>query len=162
MCFPFRRYKKSPPLLLVSFDGFQGGYLERKEISAFKRIQKCGVHAASMRPTHPSITFPNHYSIATGLFSESHGIVDNQFFESELNRQFDYRTPDSKESVWWNGQPIWVTAKKQGKRAYSLFFVGAEVCKLLFSEFSHLTQGFQIRIADEVKTLPTSLISRFI
>ncbi|XP_055353600.1 ectonucleotide pyrophosphatase/phosphodiesterase C27A7.3-like [Paramacrobiotus metropolitanus] len=69
-------YRERPPLLVVSTDGFRAEYLSRHLTPALERIRSCGVSAPSMRPTHPAITFPNHYSLATGLFAESHGIVD--------------------------------------------------------------------------------------
>ncbi|XP_055329102.1 ectonucleotide pyrophosphatase/phosphodiesterase family member 3-like [Paramacrobiotus metropolitanus] len=120
-------YRERPPLLVVSTDGFRAEYLSRQLTPALERIRSCGVSAPSMRPTHPAITFPNHYSIATGLFAESHGIVDNTFYDPILKAQFNYKSSESVgQSRWWNGEPIWVTARKQGKRANAYFWVGTE------------------------------------
>ncbi|GAV04819.1 hypothetical protein RvY_15040 [Ramazzottius varieornatus] len=121
-------YLRSPPLLVISFDGFRAEYLTRPSlnISAIRRMRECGVHAPSMRPAFPSMTFPNHYSLATGLFPESHGIVDNVFVDQTSGQQFHFQFDSSKQPKWWLGEPIWVTAKKQGKRANVYFWPGSE------------------------------------
>ncbi|OQV14642.1 Ectonucleotide pyrophosphatase/phosphodiesterase family member 3 [Hypsibius exemplaris] len=121
-------YESSPPLLLVAFDGFRPSYLANPNIPAFKRIQECGVHARSMRPTHPTLSYPNHYSIVTGLHPESHGIVENIFFDPVLKSQFHYADINSQSKPgFWGGQPIWVTAKKNGKRAHAYMTFGSAV-----------------------------------
>ncbi|GAV02321.1 hypothetical protein RvY_12905 [Ramazzottius varieornatus] len=121
-------YRDSPPLVVISFDGFRAEYLARRSLNipSVRRMQQCGVHAPSMRPTFPPITFPNHYSIATGLHAESHGIVANAFFDQRNRTTFNYHQSSARESRWWLGEPIWVTAKKQGKRAHTYFWVGSE------------------------------------
>ena len=87
---------------------------------------KDGISAQSLIPVYPSNTFPNHYSIATGLYPSHHGIINNHFFDPALGEFFNYNQPTARESRWWGGEPIWVTAIKQGKKAACSFWVGSE------------------------------------
>ncbi|KAJ2806826.1 hypothetical protein H4R21_000715 [Coemansia helicoidea] len=106
-------------LILVSLDGFRADYLGRGLSPNLVRLGREGLRADFMRPSFPSSTFPNHYSIATGLYPGSHGIVGNTFYDTALNATFVYtNTSISDQSRWWEGgEPIWVTAEKQGVRA---------------------------------------------
>ena len=74
-------HRQKPSLLLVSFDGFRADYLERFDLPNFRRVIARGTRARSLHPVFPSITFPNHYSLVTGLYTEHHGIVENSFFD---------------------------------------------------------------------------------
>ncbi|RUP12842.1 alkaline-phosphatase-like protein [Jimgerdemannia flammicorona] len=78
-----------------------------------------------MTPAFPSVTFPNHYTLVTGLYPESHGIVGNEFFDPHLNANFSYRDPKrSWDSKWWGGEPIWVTSVLQNKSSAVLMWPG--------------------------------------
>ena len=76
---------QKPSLLLVSFDGFRADYLDRFDLPNFRRAMARGTRARSMHPVFPTITFPNHYSLVTGLYPEHHGIVENSFFDPVRN-----------------------------------------------------------------------------
>ncbi|KAJ2743369.1 hypothetical protein GGI20_003805 [Coemansia sp. BCRC 34301] len=108
-----------PTLILISLDGFRADYLDRGITPELLRIGRQGLRADYMTPSFPSSTFPNHYSIATGLYPGVHGIVANVFYDSSLNDTFVYTDPKKNTaSKWWEGgEPIWVTAEKQGQRA---------------------------------------------
>ena len=115
-----------PYVVLVSFDGFRPDYLDRFPTPSFDRLAEAGAHAALI-PAFPSLTFPAHYSIATGLYPEHHGIVANRFYDPERDAEFDYRDRDAVEDgSWWGGEPIWVTAESQGMVTAALFFPGTE------------------------------------
>lgn len=97
-----------PRLIVVSFDGFRGDYLSPTLTPTLWSIKANGV-TGSMYPLFASKTFPNHFSIATGLYEESHGIVDNEMYDPEFDEIFDKSITDSK---WWdNGYslPLWVS-----------------------------------------------------
>ena len=81
-----------------------------------------------MLPSFPSVTFPNHYTLATGLYPESHGIVGNTFWDPDLNEEFDYGDPaKSMQSKWWSqAEPVWVTAEKQGVKTAIHMWPGSE------------------------------------
>ena len=72
-------------------------------------------------------TFPNHYSIVTGLYAESHGIVGNHFFDPEFNEEYSLGNRNAvSDGKWYGGEPIWITAKKQGRRTACFFWPGSE------------------------------------
>ena len=117
---------ESPLLLLISFDGFRWNYLDRTNTPNFDKLIQHGVKAKWTEDVFVSQTFPNHYTLATGLYEESHGIVANKFYDPNMHKQFDYHSKTVQESVWWGGEPIWVTSELQGKHSGVFFWVGSE------------------------------------
>ena len=114
-------------MVLVSYDGLRPDYLNRFETPAFDHLAATGVIADALIPVFPSLTFPGHYSIATGMYPSSHGIVGNQFYDPERDDVFNYRdTDDAQNGSWWRGEPIWVTAERQEMTAAAMFFPGTE------------------------------------
>ncbi|WP_069132366.1 alkaline phosphatase family protein [Rhodohalobacter halophilus] len=115
------------PVLLISIDGFMNEYIERNETPNFDQFISEGVQAEYLIPVFPTKTFPNHWSLATGLYVENHGIISNSFYDYELDARFSYGAPDGQhDSRWWGGEPIWVTAEKQGKTSVNFFWPGSE------------------------------------
>ena len=116
-----------PYVVLVSFDGFRADYLDRFATPSFDQLAARGVRAGSLVSVFPSLTFPGHYSIATGLYPEAHGVVGNRFYDPVRDDEFDYRDrEDAQDGSWWGGEPIWVTAEKQGMVSAAFFFPGTE------------------------------------
>lgn len=113
-------------IVLVSLDGFRWDYLDRPEATGLRAIAASGVRARQMEPVFPTKTFPNHYSIVTGLWAEHHGIVGNTMEDSVLGRFVIADTVAVRTSGWWGGEPIWATAEKQGRRAAAMFWPGSE------------------------------------
>ena len=115
-------------ILMVSFDAFRWDYYKIYKTPNLNRMAVEGVKADRLISSFPTVTFPNHYSIATGLYPDHHGLINNTFFAPELNLL--YRIGDRKAvenpAFYW-GEPIWVTAKKQGLKTASFFWVGSEV-----------------------------------
>jgi predicted AlkP superfamily pyrophosphatase or phosphodiesterase len=117
----------SPYLVLVSIDGFSQDYLSIYPTPALDRIAASGVRAESLRPVFPSLTFPNHYSIATGLYPSEHGIVSNRFPDETRGSWYKLSDRDSVEDGrWYGGEPIWVAAERHGLVAAAYYFVGSE------------------------------------
>jgi predicted AlkP superfamily pyrophosphatase or phosphodiesterase len=118
---------KASKLLLISFDGFRHDYFEKVPTPHFDKIIAGGVKAEGLIPVFPTKTFPNHYSIATGLYPENTGLISNTMYDRE--RDAFYRI-GSREAVedgyWYAGDPIWNTAEAQGLVAGTLFWVGSE------------------------------------
>jgi len=111
----------------MSFDGFRGDYLDHYNAPNFQRVARQGARAVGLIPSFPSKTFPNHYSIVTGDYPETHGIVANRFYDPARNAT--YAIGDNKavlDGSWYRGEPIWVTAEKQGMVTASYFWVGSE------------------------------------
>ena len=116
-----------PSLLLLSFDGFRADYLDRLVLPNFRRMMARGVRAQAMRPVFPSITFPNHYSLVTGLYPGHHGIVENGFFDPVRNAAYSFRNEATvTDGSWYGGEPIWVTAERQGMVSACFFWPGSE------------------------------------
>ena len=119
--------KNDQYVLLVSMDGFRADYLEITDTPNFDKMAKNGVQSEGLKPVFISKTFPNHYSIATGMYAESHGLIANSFFASDLDRHYSIRDRESVENGdFYGGEPIWVTAERQGVKTASYFWVGTE------------------------------------
>ena len=114
-------------VLLISMDGFRADYLDITDTPNFDKMAKNGVRSKGLIPVFISKTFPNHYSIATGMYAESHGLIANSFFASDLDSYYSMRNRKSVENGdFYGGEPIWVTAEKQGVKTASYFWVGTE------------------------------------
>jgi predicted AlkP superfamily pyrophosphatase or phosphodiesterase len=125
---PAPRTAATDPLILISLDGFRWDYLDLYDAPVLRRLAADGVRARRMNPSFPSKTFPNHYTLVTGLWPEHHGIVSNSFFDPAFNETFSMGKPASNtESRWWaGGEPVWITAEKQGVRSACFFWPGSE------------------------------------
>ena len=120
-------HRDKPTLILVSFDGFRWDYQDLYETPALDRLAARGVKAESLQPVYPTLTFPNHYSIATGLYPANHGIVANDFPDSKSGDWYLYKQPEIVgQRHWYGGEPIWVAAERNGMVAASFFFIGTE------------------------------------
>ncbi|SPN99740.1 related to nucleotide diphosphatase [Cephalotrichum gorgonifer] len=116
-----------PTTVIISLDGFRADFLQRGLTQRLNAFIKEGVSPKYMLPSFPSVTFPNHYTIATGLYPESHGVVGNTFFDPKLGTDFYYTDPKrSLDPKWWMGEPFWVTAEKQGVRTAIHMWPGSE------------------------------------
>lgn len=116
-----------PTVILISLDGFRYDYLEKYKPQNLNKLAREGVRAMWMMPSFPSKTFPNHYTVATGLYPQNHGIIENNIYDKELNAVFGLSKREEVQNPrWWLGEPIWVTAEKQGQRAGAFFFPGTE------------------------------------
>ena len=114
------------PVLLISIDSFRPDYLDRGITPNLARIARSGVRARWMNPSYPSLTFPNHYTLVTGLRPDHHGIVHNTMRDAELGEFHNSDETAVREPRWWGGEPIWVTAEKAGLRTATLFWPGSE------------------------------------
>src|SRR5580693_659832 len=117
-----------PYVILVSLDGFRYDY---PRIYHSPNLDALGARGASapegMIPAYPSITFPNHYTIVTGLYPEHHGIVANAFYDPTRKEVYTYRDEQAvTDGTWYGGTPLWVLAEEQGMRAACFFWPGSE------------------------------------
>jgi predicted AlkP superfamily pyrophosphatase or phosphodiesterase len=119
--------RDKPYLVLISVDGFRWDYMGRYPTPNMDRIAAAGSKAERLLPVFPTLTFPNHYSIATGLYPAHHGLVANEFPDPSRDMWYSLRERETVEDRWfYEGEPIWVTAESQGMVAASFFFVGTE------------------------------------
>lgn len=116
-----------PTLILISIDGLRADYLAKYNPPHLTSLAREGVRARWMTPSYPTLTFPNHYSVATGLYPPQHGIVGNDIYDPTTDASFSMSNLEAvHDPRWWGGEPIWVTAEKQGQRTGAYFFPGTE------------------------------------
>ena len=115
-------------LVLVSLDGFRWDYAIRDNAMHLLALGKAGVWAPQgMLPSYPSLTFPNHYTLVTGLYPEHHGIVANSFLDPARGARYSmYDTQTTHDGSWYGGVPLWSLAESQGMRTACLLWVGCE------------------------------------
>jgi len=116
-----------PYVILISADGFRADFTELYDAKNLKAFSKNGVRAKYMTPSYPSVTFPNHYSIVTGLYPSHHGLVDNSFIDVPTGA-FYYMGNKKMvaEGKWYGGTPLWVLAEQQKMIAASFYWVASE------------------------------------
>jgi predicted AlkP superfamily pyrophosphatase or phosphodiesterase len=115
-------------VVLLSLDGFRFDYAKRDNATHLLALAKRGVYAPQgMLPSYPSLTFPNHYTIVTGLYPEHNGLVANNFIDPDRGARYSYTDPQSvTDGSWYSGVPLWSLAESQGMRTASLLWVGSE------------------------------------
>jgi predicted AlkP superfamily pyrophosphatase or phosphodiesterase len=117
----------SPILVLISFDGWRFDYINRGASPNLKRLAARGVRSLGLIPSFPSLTFPNHYTLVTGLYPEHHGIVANNITDPSWPERFSMKAPTALDQRWWGGEPFWVTASRHNLRSGAMFWPGSEV-----------------------------------
>ena len=121
--------KFAPTTILVSLDGFRADFLGRGLTPTLNSFIAEGVSPRYMLPSFPSVTFPNHYTLVTGLYPESHGMVGNQFWDPDLMEEFHYTDPaaQSMQAKWWSeAEPLWETATKANVKSAIHMWPGSE------------------------------------
>jgi predicted AlkP superfamily pyrophosphatase or phosphodiesterase len=121
-------FAQKPYVILVSFDAFRWDYPNRGLTPNFKLIENEGVRASSLQPCFPSKTFPNHYSIITGMYPENHGIISNYFINPITGEEYSMGNKETvRDCKWYLGEAFWETAKRYGIKTASFFWPGSEV-----------------------------------
>ena len=116
-----------PTTILISLDGFRADFLNWGLTPTLNSFISEGISPRYMLPSFPSVTFPNHFTLVTGLYPESHGVVGNTFWDPELQEEFYYTDPArSQHPKWWNAEPLWATAELQGVRTAIHMWPGSE------------------------------------
>ena len=113
--------------VIVSLDGLRWDYLDTYDVPFMQQLAREGVKAV-MQPSFPSKTFPNHYTLATGLTPDHHGIISNTFWDRERGVEFSLGNKDTRsKGYYYGGDPVWLTAKHQGVKTATVFWVGSDV-----------------------------------
>ena len=119
--------QQKPYVILISADGFRYDYAEKYMADNLLTLSREGVRAASMIPTYPTLTFPNHYSLVTGMYPSHHGLVSNYFYDPGRNASYSMRNANTvKDGSWYGGMPFWVLAEQQQMLTASFYWVGSE------------------------------------
>lgn len=118
----------TPYTILISLDGFRWDYAKRGITPTLSMISENGVSAISLQPSFPTKTFPNHYTIVTGLYPQNHGIIANNMYDPYYGEHFSLGNRAAVEnSRWYKGEAIWESARKQGIKTASYFWPGSEM-----------------------------------
>jgi predicted AlkP superfamily pyrophosphatase or phosphodiesterase len=114
-------------VILISFDGWRWDYLDRYEAPHLRALAARGVRAEGLIPAFPSVTYPNHYTLVTGLYPDHHGVVANSMVDPAIGAdRFTMSSATARDPSWWGGEPIWTTVIKRGGRSASMFWPGSE------------------------------------
>jgi predicted AlkP superfamily pyrophosphatase or phosphodiesterase len=119
--------QQKPYVIMISADGFRNDYAQKYGATTLLTLSHQAVQAEGMIPSYPSLTFPNHYTLVTGLYPSHHGLASNYFYD--VNRRAGYGMRDQKavkDGSWYGGTPLWVLAEKQQMLTASYFWVGSE------------------------------------
>ena len=118
--------QSKPYIILISADGFRYDYAKKYNAQNLMELSKNGVEAKAMIPSFPSITFPNHWSLMTGLYPAHHGLVDNYFYDYKRKEFYAMsKKENAEDGSWYGGNPLWSVAEKQGIISASLQWVGS-------------------------------------
>lgn len=120
--------QEAPYVVLVSFDGFRHDYTERFDLPNFKKFIARGSSSKGLIPSFPSKTFPNHYSIVTGLYPGNHGLVNNEFYDPCKKEFYGMELSDRLvDPYYYSGKPLWALARENGIKSASYFWIGSEI-----------------------------------
>lgn len=115
-----------PYVILISADGFRSDYVEKYQAKNLVKYSESGVVAEAMIPSYPTITFPNHWSLITGLYPAHHGVIDNHFYDYGRKDFYSMSKQDAAEDgSWYGGTPLWGVAEKQGMLSATMMWVGS-------------------------------------
>lgn len=124
---PASQRVQSPPLLLISIDGFRWDYVDRVELPALQRLASEGLRADSLQHVFPTKTFATHYALVTGLYAENTGVVANNMWDPQRRARFSLGNRDAvSDGYWYDGEPIWNTVENAGGIAATYFWPGSE------------------------------------
>jgi predicted AlkP superfamily pyrophosphatase or phosphodiesterase len=124
---PQRPSDLEPTLILISLDGWRWDYHTKAPAPNFRALMARGVRAENLIPSFPPKTFPNHYTIVTGLYPGHHGIVSNTIRDAATARTLSLSNREEiRDPMWWGGEPMWVTAQRAGQQAAAMFWPGSE------------------------------------
>jgi predicted AlkP superfamily pyrophosphatase or phosphodiesterase len=148
-----KEQEEKPYVILISADGFRYDYAEKYHAEHLLALANEGVKAASMIPCFPSVTFPNHYSMVTGLYPAHEGLVQNGFYDRDLKRFYSYKGKTASEGIWYGGTPLWVLAEQQQMLSASFYWVGSEAdIKGIYPTY-YYKYNEKIAIHDRIQTV---------
>ena len=143
-----------PYVILISADGFRADFTELYEAKKLQALSKAGVRGKYMIPSYPSVTFPNHYSIATGLYPSHHGLVDNSYIDVPTGAFYNMGNKKMvAEGKWYGGTPLWVLAEQQKMISASFYWVGSEADIQGIKPTYHYIYNEKIDIATRIKAV---------
>ena len=119
--------RAKPYVILISADGFRADMAKKFGATHLLELSKQGAAAEYLRASYPTITFPNHYSIVTGLYPAHHGLVDNAFYDRASGQTYQMANKKQvADAYWYGGKPLWVLAEQKGMLSASFYWVASE------------------------------------
>ena len=116
-----------PYVIYISADGFRNDYADKYQAKNLLALRASGVQATSMKPAFPSVTFSNHYTLATGMYPSHHGIVNNSFYDPKRQQLYTKTDRNSvSDSTWYGGVPIWTLAEQHKMLSAAFYWLGSE------------------------------------
>lgn len=153
--------QQKPYVIMVSLDGFRYDYAKKYNAKNILKMAKNGSHVTRLIPSFPSKTFPNHYSLITGLYPEHHGIVSNSFYDKKRQDSYSIGKREAvQDGSWYGGTPLWNLAQQQQMVSASYFWVGSEANinnmhpKYYYAYDKHRDYSFRIKRVIEWLQLP--------
>ena len=139
-----------PPriVLLVSIDGLPASILGSGMLPTLDRVAAEGVRAEWMNASYPTLTFPNHYTLVTGLRPDRHGVIHNNMIDAHLGR-FISKEAMADDGRWWGGEPIWSTLQKQGGIAATMFWPGSRA--EIAGQRPRYSRAFDMKVTPEAR-----------
>lgn len=144
--------------VIISLDGLRWDYLDTYDVPFMNQLAREGVKAV-MQPSFPSKTFPNHYTLATGLTPDHHGIIANTFWDRERGVEFSLGNKKTRsDGRYYGGDPVWLTAKRQGVKTATVFWVGSDVAvqgehPTYWRDYQTQQLDFQGRVGEIIRLL---------
>ncbi|WP_183558084.1 ectonucleotide pyrophosphatase/phosphodiesterase [Mucilaginibacter sp. SP1R1] len=146
--------QKKPYVILISADGFRYNYAQKYNASNLLTLSNQGVRATSMIPSYPSVTFPNHYAMVSGLYPSHSGLVNNTFYDRDRH---DFYTMGNKAKVadgsWYHGAPLWVLAEQQHLLSASFYWVASEAAIQNITPTYYYVYNEKIAIRDRISAV---------
>jgi hypothetical protein len=142
-------------LLIVSIDGLDHRYLKDRDslklrIPNLRKLVEQGAWADGVVGIVPTVTWPSHTTLITGVRADEHGILDNNI-----------QTANGSERYWYaaylKAPTLWQAAKKSGKRVAAITWpvtVGAEIDYNLPEYFRARSGGAMDLKSTEEKATP--------
>ncbi len=116
-----------PYIIYISADGFRADFATKYGAENLLAFSAKGVQATSMKPSYPTVTFSNHYTLATGMYPAHHGLVNNSFYDPKRHELYVRSNPGVlKDSTWYGGVPIWTLAEQHKMLSATFYWVGSE------------------------------------
>jgi len=144
--------QKKPYVILISADGFRYDYAKKYHAEHLLELSGKGVRAAAMIPSFPSVTFPNHYTLVTGMYPSHHGLVSNSYYSAEKHDSYSMSNKvQVRDGSWYGGTPLWVLAEQQHMLAASLFWVGSEAAIRGVRPAYYYTYTEKIRMPERIR-----------
>lgn len=143
-----------PYVILISADGFRSDFTELYNAEFLKSVSKNGVRAKFMTPSFPSLTFPNHYTLVTGMYPSHHGLVNNTYFDKASGTEYRMGNPKIVgDGKWYGGTPLWVLAEQQKMLSASFYWVGSEADIQKTRPSYYYIYNDKINIASRIKAV---------